>query len=305
MPPSNQKASDEAVRLSYERTGSIPKSAIELGISGPAVYMRLVKLKIRRNKQNFSDAERQNILIKYQAHADAGTLSELAKSMGRGKSHIVAVAKNLGLTDRKRKRPYFVGNSPEYLIEWHKTNPHPMIGKTIKPETADRISKGLKKFYCSEGARQALSDRALKRWLNRTPEQRAAFAGGPKSPWKKGWRTIGGINKFYRSRWEANYARYLQWLKEQGQITDWAHEPTTFWFHEIKRGCRSYLPDFAVTELNGSVDYHEVKGWMDARSQTKIKRMAKYYPNIKLIVIRESDYNSISKKVGRMVPDWE
>lgn len=123
--------------------------------------------------------------------------------------------------------------------------------------------------------------------------------------WKAGWREIGGIPKYYRSKWEANYAHYLQWLKEKGQILAWKHEPKTFWFGEIKRGCVSYLPDFLVTELDGKEAYHEVKGWMDDRSKTKIKRMAKYYPEVKLIVIDSKGYAALRKSVQGLVPGWE
>jgi len=123
--------------------------------------------------------------------------------------------------------------------------------------------------------------------------------------WKAGWRDIGKKRKYYRSRWEANYARYLQWLLENGQIKDWDHEPETFWFEAIKRGVRSYLPDFRVVENDGTSALHEVKGWMDARSKTTIKRMAKYHPHEKLIVIREKEYNAIARKVSGIIPGWE
>lgn len=123
--------------------------------------------------------------------------------------------------------------------------------------------------------------------------------------WKAGWRDFGGIRKYYRSRWEANYARYLQWLKEHGQIASWEHEPTTFWFAGIKRGCVSYLPDFRVIEMSGSVAYHEVKGWMDDRSKTKIKRMAKYHPTVKLIVIEAKAYKEIERKMAAIITGWE
>lgn len=123
--------------------------------------------------------------------------------------------------------------------------------------------------------------------------------------WKAGWRQIGEMNKYYRSKWEANYARYLQWLKDNREISDWQHEPETFWFDGIKRGCVSYLPDFRVTELNGKIVYHEVKGWMDGRSKTKIKRMAKYHPNVKLILIDSKVYKSISKTMTPIIRDWE
>lgn len=123
--------------------------------------------------------------------------------------------------------------------------------------------------------------------------------------WKSGWRNIGDNKKYYRSRWEANYARYLEWLRQKGHILKWEHEPETFWFDGIKRGCVSYLPDFRVTELCGTIVYHEVKGWMDDRSKTKIKRMGIYFPKVKLIVVESKQYKDVEKKVSAMIEGWE
>jgi hypothetical protein len=123
--------------------------------------------------------------------------------------------------------------------------------------------------------------------------------------WKAAHRTIGGVQKYYRSRWEANYARYLEWLRARGDIQAWAHEPKTFWFEKIRRGVCSYLPDFMVTENSGAVIFHEVKGWMDARSATKLKRMAKYHPDVKIIVIDAKPYAALERALGKIIPGWE
>ena len=64
-----------------------------------------------------------------------------------------------------------------------------------------------------------------------------------------------------------------------------AREKDLFWFEGIKRGVTSYLPDFKVLHLNGTYEYVETKGYMDSKSQTKIKRMAKYHPQVKLRVV--------------------
>lgn len=129
--------------------------------------------------------------------------------------------------------------------------------------------------------------------------------GPDRERWKAGWREFGGQRVYYRSRWEANYARYLQWLVERGEILRWKHEPETFWFDAIKRGVRSYLPDFRVWELDGTSRLHEVKGWMDARSKTTLRRMAKYHPGETIVLIRERDYNEIARKVGGLIEGWE
>lgn len=110
---------------------------------------------------------------------------------------------------------------------------------------------------------------------------------------------------FFRSSWEANYARYLNWLIKIGQISNWEYEVDTFEFTAIKKGTRFYIPDFKVTNLDGSIEYHEVKGWMDPRSQTKLKRMKRYYPKIKLVLIDKVAYKALEKDVKRFIIFWE
>jgi hypothetical protein len=126
-----------------------------------------------------------------------------------------------------------------------------------------------------------------------------------KTTWKSGWREIGGKNIYARSRWEANYARYLEFLMAHQEIARWEHEPETFWFDDIKRGSRSYLPDFRVTFPGGRVEYHEVKGWMDARSKTKIKRMRIYHPNVILRVMDKKWFKANTRKLSGLIPGWE
>jgi hypothetical protein len=186
-----------------------------------------------------------------------------------------------------------------------KNNPHPrgMLGKNH-----------------TEGARRRMGASHSERWANMPAEeieehvmkvQRGRRAAGVTAvhrhgaSWKAAWREIGGKRKYYRSRWEANYARYLQWLKEQGSIEDWSHESDVFWFEGIRRGVVSYLPDFKVTTISGSVEYHEVKGWMDSRSRTTIKRMAKYHPTVRLVVADKDVYRSLEKGLAYVIPGWE
>ncbi len=112
-------------------------------------------------------------------------------------------------------------------------------------------------------------------------------------------------NRYFRSSWEANWARYLNWLAKIQEIQGWRYEPETFEFVGIKRGSRFYTPDFRVVNKDGSVEYHEIKGYMDERSATKLKRMAKYYPAIKLILVDQAAYRAVARKVAGMVQGWE
>lgn len=128
---------------------------------------------------------------------------------------------------------------------------------------------------------------------------------GSAPSWHQGYRMISGQKIYFRSAWEANYARYLEQLKTFNQIQGWEHEPQTFWFEEIKRGVRSYLPDFKVIRLDGTHFWVEVKGYYDSKSLTKIKRFRKYYPNEELRLIDKNWFRLNSKNMVRLIPGWE
>jgi len=112
---------------------------------------------------------------------------------------------------------------------------------------------------------------------------------------KGGWRD--DLGRFVRSSWEANYARFFTFTK-----TKWEYESKTFWF-PVKRGTRSYTPDFYLPDEDV---YHEIKGWLDPKSMTKLKRMAKYYPDVKIVVIGSRWFSDANRKgMCWLVPNWE
>lgn len=123
--------------------------------------------------------------------------------------------------------------------------------------------------------------------------------------WGNGGKRADLDNQYFRSSWEANYARYLNWLIAQRQIVRWEYEVDTFEFHKIKRGTRFYTPDFKIHNLNGSIEYHEIKGYMDKRSAIKLRRMAKYYPAIKVVLIDSDAYKALAKTARHLVDIWE
>lgn len=115
---------------------------------------------------------------------------------------------------------------------------------------------------------------------------------------KRGWYDVNGKQMFFRSKWEVNYALFLDFLKKKREILDWQYEADVFVFEKIKFGTRSYRPDFKIFNNDGTIHYDEVKGYMDAQSKTKINRMRIYYPEIKLNIILEKDYNILKNKMG-------
>lgn len=170
-----------------------------------------------------------------------------------------------------------------------------MLGKTHTKETREAISR----FHSG----RKLPREQVMRMMKTKAANKTLCRPRRECSWRSSWVEVGGQRFYARSRWEANYARYLEFLKVRGVILSWEHEPETFWFEKIKRGCVSYLPDFRVTRKSG-VEYHEVKGWMDKRSRTKIARMARYFPHVKLIVIDSKSYRALSRQLRNIVPGW-
>lgn len=121
---------------------------------------------------------------------------------------------------------------------------------------------------------------------------------------RAGWDEVGGQRCYFRSGWEWRYAKHLEMLRKSGVITSWEHEPKTFWFTDIKRGVRSYLPDFFVQYPDGSNEFHEVKGYMDSRSRTKLKRMAKYYPYVTVRVVDKKWFSGPGSYLTKLTPPF-
>lgn len=253
--------------------------------------------------------------LKARGNSDAwldGQIRAAKAKVGKKRPHQSDLMKKLHADNKLNVS--FESRSKGSIKGWKNTNRKPRdFSNFIHP-------KGMLGKVHSENTKNKISLASLKTWENMSEEKKqersvkivkSRAANGnysvarPKASWKAGWREIGLVKKYYRSRWEANYARYLEWLKELGEIKSWSHEPKIFWFEGIKRGTVSYLPDFCVTENNGSEVYHEVKGWMDKRSLTKLKRMKKYYPNVKLVVIARKEYEAIAKSVSKLIKEWE
>ena len=120
----------------------------------------------------------------------------------------------------------------------------------------------------------------------------------------KGWVEIDGKRCYCKSSWEMNWCHYLNMMKQNKVILDWEYEPETFWFKDIKRGTNNYTPDFKLIFPDGRVVFQEVKGYLDAKSKTKIKRMAKYHPDVILELVDKKRYRTIEKNVSPIIRAW-
>lgn len=317
-------AKEDASLPEMVKTMTHEQIGLVLGRTCKAVRNRCWKLRIVDTSDKWTQAEIDRLKAAYAASRFGSeiNLPALALELGRHKSLVCRKARQFGLTDQGRKmlplekrkirKPKFATKA-----EFHKH-----VGECTKRRFAEQgHPRGALGMKHTEETKRRIGEKAAKWNAGLTPEQKGEYvlkaiktrhANGTmqtmnraNASWGAGWREIGDVRKYYRSKWEANYARYLEWLREKGEIQSWAHEPETFWFEGIKRGCMSYLPDFRVIEKSGAVVYHEVKGWMDDRSKTKIRRMAKYHPTVKLIVVDSKAYSAIKKVMQPIIKEWE
>lgn len=322
------------LKLFYEQKKDIKYISEKLKKTPKSVKSKACSLKIT-NSTDYTYLEKETIIHFYEevSKVDFNFLENVSLLLDRPKENISRFARKLGLTSYGRKiikikeckvcgkEMTLTGSSKskntvcgekclselasKNATERIKNNGHPkgMLGKKHTDENKKKQSVIAKENWDNKTEKE-VSDIILKR-------QKTKEANGTvitprlKTTWKQGWRNIGGYDKYYRSRWEANYARYLEFLKQNGEIKNWFHEPKTFWFEDILRGCRSYLPDFLVINKDNSEEYHEVKGWMDDKSKTKLKRMDKYYPNIKIVLIQEAWFKENSAKLKPIIKGWE
>ena len=108
----------------------------------------------------------------------------------------------------------------------------------------------------------------------------------------------------FRSSWEANYARALNSLQEEGDIEGWKYESRRFLFPGVSLGPYSYLPDFEV-QLADKREWHEVKGYERSSDRSKWRRFREFYPGETLVVVREFEYRQVEAAVSMFIEHWE
>lgn len=283
---------------------------------------------MQNHPKKWTKQEEKMLIDWYAAHTDYLNLKKLATKLGRTEAFLCRKARELGLTKLGRKPKWMLDELSERMKKYDETemgkanrekalqkmqaqnkicHPKGMLGKTHTEEYKRQMSERVKKewqdpdsTFNSEQFRQKRSDIMSKQMIEKyksNSENHSRGHGGRRSD-------LNGL--YLRSSWEANYARYLNFLIKHKNIYKWEYEPDTFYFENIKRGTRSYTPDFKIWKTEKSEPYYvEVKGWMDQKSKTKLSRMKKYYPNIRIVLISEPEYNEIKNKLSALIPNWE
>lgn len=183
------------------------------------------------------------------------------------------------------------------MSETHKT----LISKSLKGKMPKFIPRLSGEYNPMFGKHRSLEWKRLQsaKLAGKMPKNMMFSSNGSYPNVQRGTYLCSKGDVYFRSKWEANYALHLDFLVKHGVIEKWEFEPETFIFEQIAFGTRSYTPDFKVWDKKG-ITYHEVKGWMDPKSATKLKRMAKYYPDIKLVLIDEDYYKTLKKQVSKL-----
>lgn len=313
---------DDAQLKALHGTMTVQEIADAMGRSHGSIRSRITTLGIATRRLWTADEE-EEVRRAYDAAGSDGVLdmSALVAVLGRSKANICRKARQMGLEtncrrrrveERKERKPKHeteearrksIAAGVRAYISKH-GHPRGMAGKSHTQDTKDALAASGAAWWASlpDTEKDQHTEKALRA---KVAKHGCVAPNVARGSWKAAWREIGGSRIYFRSRWEANYARYLEWLRCKGEIAAWEHEPETFWFESIRRGVRSYLPDFLVTETNGTQAYHEVKGWMDSRSKTTIRRFRKFYPQHTLIVVDGTAYRAIERKASPLIGGWE
>lgn len=256
-----------------------------------------------KNK-TWSSKEEKILIEGYKNKID---IKEIAKKLNKTPSSIKAKAHDLGIANKDK---YYTEEQINFIKDNSSKLTYKELSNVLGKDEANICRKmkelGIEKVKMNSKAWEKMTPSKIK---ERTLKQRETkIINGTlnpmvnqKNPYS---RTKGGKRKdlnniYFRSAWEANIARYYNFVG-----IEWQFEPKTFIFHNITRGSVSYTPDFYLPKEDKWI---EVKGWMDGKSKTKLKRFKQQYPEEykKLELIQRKEYNEIKRKVAPFIKGWE
>lgn len=281
-----------------------------LRLSGQQAHARLQKAGYNPRNKPFSEEEQETVR-KYYANtpADVFSLDQLSLAMKRTKPLICRFARKMGLTNQHRPLAEATRAkiSPRITALWM-MNGHPrgMLGK--KHSEAVKLAMGERSKARWEEWRADVTS-----WFNPDYRERAAAAQSARMIARSASQTYSRgkhgkrkdlNNIYFRSMWEANYARYLNIINEFGYIKSWSYENKIFPLYADHMP-RTYCPDFEVVLSDNSIEFHEVKGFMDERSLIKLTAMEALHPEVCVRVIGKTEYLEVQKEWSAMIPEWE
>lgn len=249
----------------------------------------------RRTKQckfcevEFCDVTKRNLMNTCSGECDSKLMVRTRKERGnykhteewkRNNSTIMKqLHKNGNVFDKEWRKKVSINRKKAFSEGRIKT--YSGVHWTQKEENKQRLSELNSGRVVSEKSRKKMSE-----------SQSARIRSG-KETYSNG---IGGFREdigiYCRSRWEANFARILNY---QGK--HWLYEHKTFSLN----GTMSYTPDFYVLEDD---TYYELKGRMNEISLQKLEAMGRVYPEIKIVIIGDKEYLKLQQEFKKVVA-WE
>lgn len=142
------------------------------------------------------------------------------------------------------------------LLKYYLINNHPkgMLGKHHSDETRKRLSVSHFELFKNMTAEEK-HERAMKAVKTKRGNGGFSTTSNSYSRCKGGTRQ--DLNQYFRSAWEANIARLLNYLN-----IEWIYEYKRFDFNNETEFVLSYQPDFYLPKYDKWI---EVKGWMDEK----------------------------------------
>ena len=165
-----KKVTDQQIIDSYNKHQNVWKAAEELGICGQSVYERAIKLGIQKKRNVFTEDDFFFLKENYNEYLYKGKLQDLADKMGRTKQFICRKAKQIGLTDIKRKKSVIEGYKPRKPNWSFQNHPRGMKGKKHTQKTLDIISKKSKEVW-SNMSEDRMSSKIIKMLAQITVQQ--------------------------------------------------------------------------------------------------------------------------------------
>jgi hypothetical protein len=193
-----------------------------------------------------------------------------------------------GLETKRKKNPTYGEAKKTLLEEREKRNLHKYDKNTYShwtktPNAKEYLKKKFIGRLVSHKTRALMSLR-MKEVIKNNPSSIYSRANGGKR------EDLG--EHYFRSNWEANYARILN---EMNIL--WEYEKYTF----LLSNGMHYTPDFKI----GENKFVEIKGIMDEVSQEKINLFLKEYPDYELDIIDEDKYYSLRSLFKHKITNWE
>lgn len=183
------------------------------------------------------------------------------------------------------------GNLPDYIKL--------KIANSLKgrPNPSKGIKKiPLEKIKCAKCNKLFFGEQWKHRKFCSNKCAMSIIGGKPTSP--KAARGVSGIREdiskeiYFYSRWEANFARLLNFLGIR-----WLHQPQIF-----DLGGHNYTPDFYLPDYDVWI---EIKNFLSDYSKNRDEKFHKIYPDFKLILILKEDYLKLQEKFAFKIKKWE